>query len=1406
MSSLVFAVALMPPIGQMALAADALNHWQEAGASADGSYADAAHWSLGRVPDVGDRAYFSLDQSYRVMFPSGFYTNNAAIKPVAYAGRMVELDGAQTTLVRAADPSGRFPLETFGLYYGGTSLHVFNFEKHTAAPDAGKAVDFDVSNFVCRVSSSGPNRVRGEFVTGGYNFFDPAGTVWTTAPCVTLFGNAGSPLVEAELVFGAETGFRFPTARIQGNALTNRLVFAGGRHAFASFVYLPYTQGTAVNETDAATDLVLRGGAEVAFMKGVMFGVPDAAKGVDRRWRLSVEPGARLRQADYLSHYHGQLAFDIAGEWACAGDVRFNRGNGASSARVVVREGGILKTAAGKAFEMGTKDCPDAPSSLEVVGATLLNAAKVTVGSVAFTNAVLVNETGAEFNVGYAPTRTRATFAESLITNRANFTLGRQGPAHVAFDNTVARLFSPLYVGGIDTVAASAATTTVEVAGGSFELFGENGIIYVGFPARRHAVFNFTGGTLVAERWAPISVGWFGNGTFNVSGGRVSVNHLRTGPVYTDGTDGMCEDVVRVTGGVLNVTSLQTGQGLAIAENAKRSGRLILDGGVLKCRQAWGAGGTAAFEADGGTLEAIQSNASLLFGFADARLGAQGLTVDSAGHDVTIAQSFSDKADAAGTGRLILTGVGVKTLTGDLSALSVVEVRGGIVDVGGRTVKTLVLDGGALKIDPARPIRVTAGCDFRRVRLALAAGMTRGNAYSVLCLANPLNAEQLEQWTRAVAASGLGDGDALTFTQEADGTGGSVLRLEVRAAETTEIRLDGGRVTRSESFVNSAADAFSVVVAKDADLTLAGVLARGALVKSGGGAVTLAHADNLFVNGWQLKGGRMCAPSFAALGLGKEENERSGVLCDGTLEITGLPGQTLSQPLEIRADTPTNAVIVKVAGEVTMPAPKVTSGSFIKRGGGRLVWEVEGVQTLMSGRGFTPSRGGAWPFTQDQVLPLVFDEANGTVPSDGTYGCFNVTDGEMVLRGRGVGAAARAKGVATVGLPTGDGAVQPGLVLDNVSVDFAGSGQHFVLAPGGTASNTFVNEPYLVVSNGAALTVDTLSVNRFNDRADLVSCIRVADGSTLKATYLTQPNRSQNAAGRAVYEVASGSRLLTGTAGLSLFRPVEMTFDGSVLAKNEALEPTRVFAEVGTLGSARIEALFRNGAEFRCAEVAPAAAVSADNPIRLAFDDAKWIPTVSEDFVFEWTNPAQIVIAVTNVGLVLDVPAERTWTMNQPVQGPGGLVKRGAGTLRLGVDAVAYKGVTRVDEGRVDLDGGEFPLCVGGAGTVANGVIAQGGLALSLADDGSVVGPVPTLSGVATRGRFRVDCGRANGGVPFTDMGREVVVARYSGPAPDVSAWRAVNLGMRGLTATFEARDGQVFMMPVMRGLLLIVR
>lgn len=490
-----------------------------------------------------------------------------------------------------------------------------------------------------------------------------------------------------------------------------------------------------------------------------------------------------------------------------------------------------------------------------------------------------------------------------------------------------------------------------------------------------------------------------------------------------------------------------------------------------------------------------------------------------------------------------------------------------------------------------------------------------------------------------------------------------------------------------------------------------------------------------------------------------------------------------------------------------MPAPKVTAGSFIKRGFGRLVWEIEGARTLMSGDGYTLFGPAAWPYVKGaRVFPMVFDEQNGVVPTNASYGCFNVTDGEMVLRGRGEAPSAAIKGVATLGHPTLDGTVQPGLVVDNCSVDFVEASRHFVIAPEGRTNNTFVTNPYLVVSNGAYMKVDTLMVGKFNERQDLVANVKVADGSTLRSTYILHPNESDNQyVDPSVFEITGGSKLLCGSAGVSLFRPAVLKFDASILAMNDDLTPTRIYP-VGTPSTAWIDASFVNGSEFRCSEIRTNAALTAERPTRITFDSSKWIPTLSGDFMFECELPETTVIAVTNVGLVLDVPADATWTMNRPVTGTGGLVKQGAGVLVLGPTSVGYTGVTRIDEGAVDLAGNSLPVRVGGSGTVMNGTIANGGLAVSIADDGTVTGAIPTLSDIAVTGRFRVDAGRSSADVQLERPYKAVAVAKYEGDAPDVSRWKAVNLGVRELGGRFEAHDGTVYMTPYYRSMVISIR
>lgn len=134
------------------------------------------------------------------------------------------------------------------------------------------------------------------------------------------------------------------------------------------------------------------------------------------------------------------------------------------------------------------------------------------------------------------------------------------------------------------------------------------------------------------------------------------------------GSDGTVTVQDGATLHVVNYAEAGTGGG---------TGRLRLTGGRLIAKNVkGGAGGSSEFYADGGTLCASNTSASvsLLVNFGLAELGATGLTLDSAGYDANIAQAF---ADAAGVdGRFLKTGAGTLSVSNSTHALTVVAQGG----------------------------------------------------------------------------------------------------------------------------------------------------------------------------------------------------------------------------------------------------------------------------------------------------------------------------------------------------------------------------------------------------------------------------------------------------------------------------------------------------------------------------------------------------------------------------------------------------------------------------------------------------------------------------------------------------------------------------------------------------------
>jgi hypothetical protein len=148
--------------------------------------------------------------------------------------------------------------------------------------------------------------------------------------------------------------------------------------------------------------------------------------------------------------------------------------------------------------------------------------------------------------------------------------------------------------------------------------------------------------------------------------------------------------------------SVRDGATLTVANTVEAgasggTGRLELLGGRLVARNVrGGAGGWSEFVADGGTLCASNSTAStnLLVNFAQAELGAAGLTLDSAGYDATVGQAFADAAGADGL--FLKTGAGTLSVSNSAHALTVVA-QGGlrVLDAAATFGRSLVVTNGA---------------------------------------------------------------------------------------------------------------------------------------------------------------------------------------------------------------------------------------------------------------------------------------------------------------------------------------------------------------------------------------------------------------------------------------------------------------------------------------------------------------------------------------------------------------------------------------------------------------------------------------------------------------------------------------------------------------------------------------
>ena len=973
----------------------------------------------------------------------------------------------------------------------------------------------------------------------------------------------------------------------------------------------------------------------------------------------------------------------------------------------------------------------------------------------------------------------------------------------------------------------------------------------------------------------------FRNGSVGSFAGSVALGNAArsTGVVSVDGSELTFGSTLTLGGGESASGHLAVTNGTVTFKRPfclKAGSAVLADGARIaldKAARLYGDGASTTFLADDATLAvAADTTYEPLSGFTSATVDAGGFVID-APTAVTISQSFG------GTGTLTLSGAGKKTLSGDIACAKVV-VTGGDVDFtgvvtavveatdgatvsfGGRsTVENplagLTLGGtdvaGVLAVGPGEEIFVTSAPVFGHLRLALSGSFALGSTVKIHTQGTMSDAS-LQAWAKAQVVSGLPAGTAWT-TSVGEEVGGAVLTFEIIDGTPITIIVETGTESHETNISFGAGQTLSASVAEDAKAVFSGDLGVGRFEKTGAGASEISGSGNSFAGGLAVKGGLLSATTLAALGL--DPFSAVSTLADGTLELK--TGGLLNAAFDVNAAKGANAlVILKTDSDVTMPIPSATQGALLKRGKGRLTFEVAKDTDWkgLSGNALNSMGSGE---------TIALDDANGTAPgTDKHYGAVNVAEGELVFRGTSEAVPTVAfhetnKPGTDIGLsttPVASDFAQPGLVLDHVRYDlsrngalndfFAMSLKRDVNSPAG------VTDPYLVVSNGAVLEC-TMFAPAWRNNDARTSAHILLDNGTINCHYELRASENffDPAMGAVTndYTLRNGSVIYSDYKGGRFYVTGQMaTFDvdGSTIAKDATGAPLSMYASQrpGIVGRFN----FRNGSYFGCDRIwmdSSSASQTASYTyvlFDLSFDDSEWY--IGEGNLDFPSSNMNVTVTSTGAGLKVNPPLGSEWRLYTKVQGDGGLVKGGDGTLFIDnwFRYQKYEKSTQswIATGDIAVNGGTLALkptaihgepvfllggegcalelrgedaelanaTVGGTGALRGGTFANLRVAAT-ADAATETFNVLTIdgaNGAALSGRTVFDFGKAAGD-PIPLFSEPKVIARWTGVKPDVSKWKAVNTGVPSAKLNLTVNDdGTIDGQIVQNGLMLIVR
>lgn len=810
---------------------------------------------------------------------------------------------------------------------------------------------------------------------------------------------------------------------------------------------------------------------------------------------------------------------------------------------------------------------------------------------------------------------------------------------------------------------------------------------------------------------------------------------------------------------------------------------LYLTGGTVKASKIGKrtAGSTVNLVANDSVFQ-VAAAGTIVSGFDTAEIGEKGFTIDTNGKNVTIDQSFT------GTGKLILTGGGSVTFAAGCTVAGGIEVRGGTkVVFNGEAVKGLTVgkDGTecVLSVAYGMPLVVDGDLDVNAFKVEITGGTYEKSTdfYEIIRVKGALVGDTAAKWEDAVFQSGVSSDGALDLSIGED-EGDSLLGFKVRDPITVTVAVqDGEDVVTNKAIKTCAGDTLVFDIGADGSFASDYPVKTGAiLVKRGEGTLVLGNENNNFQSVTN-EAGTIVLKHPNALGGMSVPVSGEGIVYD-----FAEPGETAST-FTVAKQYSNEAIRVEIANaDVAMPLYDILNGGIVKDGPGAAAFLMPDNNVRLSIANATPWKGN----------------------KNGDAG-FVIRQGEVAFRGLTPTVRELTYSWANFKLgvdgPLTSERVSPSrLVFDHVKFSAAATGIGF----GKFADGPSAGDASFFATNHADVSINGFSsgLNKTGVPSKESAYVKVDDHSSVSALYASYIYG--DGCQSLVFDVDHESVMALNS--LDTRGNFEMNFrNGSVLR----LQPRSgggLHALPITYGVATHLTKFRfeSGSTCYVNKIGEQQAdkTSLKSDCRMLFDDGEWNPLKDAfTFCFERITGE---LAVKGAGLVLAPTNTQVWTVGTPIvdsiEGAGGLVKRGEGTVVLNAANLKYTGVTRLEGGVLDLGGsaieGLTVESVGGA--FAHGTLVKPTYRVAVDDDWQAATPA-VIDPSLVSGRVTIDLGRTEAN-PLPLPYRSLAVATYTGDvAPDVSKWKATGTGIpntkvtlsvdpstKTITATADQRDG----------------